>query len=121
MTIQILSKDNDLLGTDIYRESDKTNPMAFRPTIVMSVNPNTSGSNHNVAVKTSVPVVKDVAGVVTSSDSFLMVTKFSALQHISNDVERAKCFDDHIKFLGKARTAILDGQLPDAPINMATA
>lgn len=118
MPLAILSKDNDLLGTDKYRETDKTVPMAYRPTVEMSVNANASGTNNNVTVKSTFPVVTTVNGVTTSKDSFLMVSKFSSLQHITNDVERAKAFDDHIKFLGKARASILDGQLPDAPVVM---
>lgn len=116
MPLLILSKDNDLLGTDKYRDTTKTIPMAYRATIDMSVNQNSTATNNNVTVRSVNPVVKEVAGVTTSQDSFLMVTKFSSLQHITNDTERAACFDKHVAFLLAARASILDGQLPDAPI-----
>lgn len=116
MPLLILSKDNDLLGTDKYRDTTKTIPMAFRATIDMSVNQNSTATNNNVSVRSVHPVVKDISGVTTSSDSFLAVTKFSSLQHITNDVERAACFDNHVAFLLAARSSILDGQLPDEPV-----
>lgn len=119
--IKILSKDNDLLGTDLYRDDNKAIPMAFRPTITHSVNKSASGTNNQVTVKSLHPVLVAIAGVTTADDSFLVVTKFSALQHIVNDDERAAAFDNHVKFLIKARQAILDGELPDAPVVVPTA
>lgn len=117
--IKILSKDNDLIGTDTYRDDTKAIPLAYRHTIAMSINPNASGSNNMVTVKSVRPVVITAAdGKVSSSDSFLGTFKFSALQHVTNDVERALCYDKLLEFLKlpAVRTAILDGQLTDEPV-----
>lgn len=118
MTIKILSKDNDLVGTDKYRDDTKSVPLAYRHTIDMSVNPNASGTNNMVTVKSTLPVPAIVDGRATSNDAFTVSTKFSSLQHITNDVERAAVLTKHIEFLTKAKDAMLDGQLPDEPIVM---
>lgn len=120
MPLVILSKDTDLLGTDRYRDSDKTIPMAFRATIDMTVNPNASNTNNQVTIKSVQPVVNTVQGVVTSKDSFLMVTKFSSLQHITNDAERERIFDNHLRFLIASKQSILDGQLPSQAVVIPT-
>lgn len=119
MTLAILSKDIDVLGIDKYRDTSPSKPMAFRPSLEMSVNQNSTGTNNNVSVRSIYPLIKDVNGVTTSTDSFLMTTKFSALQHVTNDVERAEIYDDHLEFLTKARTAILFGELPKVAITFA--
>lgn len=116
--IKILSKDTDLIGTDKYRDDTKSIPLAFRHTVDMSVNPNASGTNNMVTVKSNLPLVVTVDGRSQSSDSFLMTTKFSALQHVTDDAARASIFDKHIEFLTKSKAAILDGQLPDNAIVM---
>lgn len=120
MALLILSKDNDLFGTDRYRDNNKTVPMAHRATIDMSVNPNASGTNNQVTIKSLEPVIRTIDGVVSSDDSFLVVTKFSSLQHITNDAERERAFDNHLRFLITGKQAILDGQLPDAPVVIPT-
>ena len=120
MPLLILSKDTDLLGTDRYRDSDKAIPMAFRATIDMTVNPNSSGTNNQVTVKSVQPVINTVDGIATSKDSFLVVTKFSSLQHITNDAERERVFDNHLRFLISAKQSILDGQLPSTAVVIPT-
>lgn len=119
--IKIISKDNDILGTDKYRDDDATIPLAYRQTMELSVSPNASGTNHNVSLKTVVPVVNTIDGVTVSNDSFLAVTKFSALQHITNDTERAAAYDKHVAFLSNAevREAFLNGQLTDEPVTIS--
>lgn len=120
MPLVILSKDTDLLGTDRYRDSDKAIPMAFRATIDMTVNPNSSNTNNQVTIKSVQPVVNTVEGVTTSKDSFLMVTKFSSLQHITNEAERERVFDNHLRFLIASKQSILDGQLPSTAVDIPT-
>lgn len=116
MSIKILSKDNDLIGTDKYRDDAKVLPMAYRPTIDNSVTQNAKGTNNSVTIKSVTPVVVTANGVTSSADSFLMVTKFSSLQHITNDAEREQCYDDHVRMLILNRSANLYGQLPDVPV-----
>lgn len=112
MSFSILSKDIDAFGTDIYRDEDKTIPLAFRPTITHSVNPNSDGSNHQVTVKVRVPVVTVTDGVTTSTDRFEFIGKFSSLQNIVADGPRLRCIDTAIEYLTEAKTAIINGQLP---------
>lgn len=119
MSLTILSKQTDALGTDVYRSTDSTIPMAFRPSVEMSAALNPKKTSVSMTVKSLYPLVNTVDGVPVSQNQFLMVTKFTALQHVVNDTERAKIFDDHIAFLEAARSAILEGRLPTTAITLA--
>lgn len=114
--MDILSKETDVIGTDKYRDNTPGIAMAYRPTTFHTVSESSNGKNHPVTVKTNSPVIQTVAGVSVSDDAFLMVTKFSALQHIENDVQRAKTYDDHVAFLVASRDTNLYGTLPKVPI-----
>lgn len=114
--LKILSKDVDAFGTDKYRDDNVAIPMAYRSSAVHSINPNSTSTNNQVTLKTTTPVVNVVNGVSTSNDSFMMVTKFSSLQHIVNDAERALCYDNHIKMLILTRDTNLAGNLPNAAV-----
>lgn len=108
----ILSKQNDVVGVDRYRVNDASIPAAYRPRIDFSCLTNPRGTSNTMTVRSEAPIVKTVDGVTTSSDMFLMTTKFTSLQQVTSDELRAKIFDDHIAFLQKARADILEGRLP---------
>lgn len=118
MPLENLSKQTDLLGTDLYRVESPTVPLAYRQTISHSVTKSPSNQSHSVNVRSVAPVLKTIDGVVTSSDSFLMTTKFTALQHVVDDVLRAKIYDDHIAFLIASRTTNLNGGLPKTAVTI---
>lgn len=115
--MKIISKQQDLFGTDVYRLEDTSKPYAYRPTSEHTVNQNPNKSNNMTTVRTVVPVLTKVDGVTLASNSFSATTKFTALQQITNDVERVLAFDEHIKFLQAARADILEGRLPVAAYN----
>lgn len=117
--MDILSKQTDALGVDQYRDNLAGVPMAYRPTISHSAALNPKGTSVSVQVRSTYPIVNEVNGVKTSTDQFLMQTKFTALQHVTNDTERAAIFDKHIEFLQAARASILEGRLPVAPVDLA--
>lgn len=112
--MKIISKQQDLFGTDVYRLEDASKPFAYRATTEHTVQPNANKSNNMVTIRTVVPVVVDTLGFPSVSNSFSMVTKFAALQQITNQTERALAFDKHIAFLEAARSDILEGRLPTA-------
>lgn len=116
MTIKILSKDVDSFGMDTYRDDNATIPLAYRPTITHEVNPNTSGTNNQVTIRVRVPVVTTVNGVATSTDRFEFIGKYTALQAVTADVERARCLDLAIEYLTAAKAAIINGILPATPV-----
>ena len=107
-----LSKETDTIGVNRLRDELPGVPMAYRPTVTHTVQANASGSSNSVLVRAAVPVVTTVAGVVSSVDTFLATSKFTSLQKITNDAERAKAYDDHIRFLIATRSTNLLGQLP---------
>lgn len=119
MTVKILSKDIDVLGTDTYRDDNAAVPLAYRATVTQTVNPNSEGTNNQVTLKVRVPVVTTVEGVTVSADRFEFIGKFSALQAITADTERARCLDLAIEYLTKARDSIMNGQLPSAAVTLA--
>lgn len=123
LTMDILSKETDAIGTDKYRSTDATIPMAFRQTLTHLVKPNPDGSNHQSTITASVPVVVTIDGVSTSKDTYRAIFKFSSLQHIVNDAERAQAYDLLIKYLSSApgKAAIIGGVLPKTPIALALA
>lgn len=111
--MNIIAKQQDLLGTDKYRDdSNASVPMAYRPTTEHTVSSNPRGTSNMSTVRTVVPVVITVDGVTSSQNQFPMTTKFASLQAITNDVEREKAFDSHMAFLTAAKTDILAGRLP---------
>lgn len=112
--MNIISKQQDLYGTDIYRLEDASKPFAYRATTEHTVQPNANKSNNMVTIRTAVPVVVDTLGVPSAPNTFSMVTKFAALQQITNTTERALAFDEHMAFLEAARLDILEGRLPTA-------
>lgn len=108
----ILSKQNDVVGVDKYRVNDLTIPAAYRPLIDFSCVTNPRGTSNTMTLRSEAPIVKTADGIVTSTDMFLMTTKFTSLQQVTSDALRAKIFDDHVAFLQKARADILEGRLP---------
>lgn len=116
--LKILQKDNDVVGADIYRDDNVAIPNAFRTTLHHEINPNKLGTNNQVTVKCLVPVVQTVDGVMSSKNQFFASFKFASLQHITNDVEREKCYNDIVAYITKpaVKAAILTGTLPAAPV-----
>lgn len=108
----IIQKDNDQLGTDIYRSKDLTIPMAYRPSIVHTSRMSANGNNLNQTIETQVPLVRLVDGLTVSSDAFKASFKFSALQHVVNDAEREECFDALLKYLTVNKADIINGRKP---------
>lgn len=90
--------------------------MAFRPVVEMTAVPNPRQTSNTMTVRSIHPLVVNVDGVTKSNDSFVMTTKFTSLQHVTNDTERAAIFDSHIAFLLAARASILEGRLPLVPM-----
>lgn len=122
MTYTVISKQTDALGTDRLRDDVSGIPLAFRQTINHTVQQNSNGSSNSVLVRVTAPSLKTVDGVVTSTDSFLATSKFTALQKITDDQLRAKAYDDHIRYLIATRATNLLGQLPtgNLPANWAS-
>mgnify|MGYP001046497451 CR=1 FL=1 len=111
-TYGIVQKDNDQLGTDIYRSKDNTIPMAYRPTLVHTSRASANGNNLNHTVEAQVPLVRLVDGLAVSTDSFKATFKFSALQHVVNDDERAEAFDALIAYVKAKKADIIQGRKP---------
>jgi len=119
--LTILSKQTDAIGQDTYRSEVESIPRAYRPMIFMSVAPNPRATSNSVQIRSVYPLLNVVDGITTSQNQFVMVTKFTSLQHVTNDVERAKIFDDHIAFLQQARASILEGRLPTTAVELPAA
>ena len=111
-TYGIVQKDNDQLGTDIWRSKDSQIPMAFRPTIVHTSRASANGNNLNQTVETQVPLVRLVDGLAVSSDSFKATFKFSALQHVVSEEERAEAFDALLAYITANKNDIIQGRKP---------
>lgn len=111
-TYSILQKDNDQLGTDIWRDKDITIPMAYRPILTHMSRANATGTNLNQTIESSVPVVRLVDGLAVSTDAFKATFKFSALQHVVETAQREQCFDALMTYLIANRRAIVDGTKP---------
>ena len=105
----IVQKDNDQLGTDIWRLKDLTIPMAYRTVLTHSSRANAQGTNYNQTVEVVTPIVRLVDGLAVSTDAFKATFKFSALQHVVNDEERALTFDALFTYLQRNRDSIIAG------------
>jgi hypothetical protein len=111
-----IAKQTDTLGSDRYRDEITSVPLAYRPTITHTIQQNGSGSSNSVIVRASAPSLTVVNGITTSTDTFLATSKFTALQQITDNVTRAKAYDDHIRFLIATRATNLNGQLPSTAL-----
>lgn len=116
MSYIYLSKQTDTVGIDRLRDETSGVPLAYRPTVTHTVQANASGSSNSVLVRVAVPCVMTVDGVTAANDTFLASSKFTSLQKITNDVERAKAYDDHIRYLIATRESNLLGQLPNTSL-----
>mgnify|MGYP001040302262 CR=1 FL=1 len=116
MSYIYLSKQTDTVGIDRLRDEISGTPLAYRPTVTHTVQANASGSSNSVLVRVAVPCVLTVDGVTSATDTFLATSKFTSLQKITNDAERAKAYDDHIRYLIATRGSNLLGQLPNTPL-----
>lgn len=118
MSFRCISKQPDLLGSDVYRQMIDGVPNAFLPVITHGISKSPRGTSHTVNVRSVAPSIRNVDGAVTSSDQFLMTTKFTALQHITDQATRAAIYDNHIAFLIASRDTNLAGELPLKPIEL---
>lgn len=107
-----VQKDNDQLGTDILRSADTSIPMAYRPGLTHTSRASANGSNLNQTIEAKVPLVRLVDGLAVSTDSFKATFKYSALQHVTNDVERYEAFDALVAYITTHREEICTGRKP---------
>lgn len=108
-TYTIVQKNNDLLGLDLWRDSNATVPLLFRPTVSHVSRANANGTNINQTIESIVPVIRLVDGLAVSTDAFKATFKFSALQHIVETESREQAFDALVKYLTDNRSAIING------------
>lgn len=119
-SLQLLSKENDVIGTDKYRLEDSKIPAAFRPTCELTVRQNADQSNNNFTIVSRVPVVVTASdGSITSKDTFVASFKFSSLQNVTKDAERVACLDNLLKVITAAKVQILAGMLPQTALSLA--
>lgn len=113
-TYGIVQKDNDQIGTDIWRSKDLSLPIAYRPSLNHTSRASANGNNYNQSIDVKVPLVRLVDGLVVSSDAFKASFKFSALQHVVNDQERSEAFDALIVYVKAHKADIINGRKPIA-------
>ena len=118
MPLQILSKDVDAIGTDVYRDDDATVPLMHRATITESIKANASGTNNNVSVHVKVPVVVTSNGVTTSTDSFNVHVKYTALQNVVADTERVRALELAIEYLIARKATLVQGILSNSAVSL---
>lgn len=119
MALAIESKQQSLLGVDVYRDKSIAVPRAYQPTVTLTAASNAAGTNVNMTVRSDDYVVANVDGRQLQTDRFICTTKFGALQAVSAEVERARIFDTHVAFLIAARESIITGKLPDNALTIA--
>lgn len=119
MPLKILSKDVDAFGSDTYRDDNTAIPLAYRPTIVETINPNKEGTNNMVTVEVKVPVVETINGVTTSKNTFRCTVKYTALQSVTSDAERARALDLAIEYLTARKATLVQGILAASPVTLA--
>lgn len=118
MPFKILSKDVDAFGTDTYRDDNTAIPLAYRPTIVETINPNKEGTNNMVTVEVKVPVVEVIGGLTTSNNTFRCTAKFTALQSVTADAERIRALEVMIEYLTKRKDTLSQGVLASAAVTL---
>lgn len=69
----------------IWRVEDSSLAPMHRPTIRLSGNLNSTGTNANMVLKVQIPVVKVVDGIATSSNTAIASANITALQNVTGE------------------------------------
>lgn len=93
----------------VWRLEDTTLAPMYRPTLRLQSKTNAKGTNVNMTLKASVPIVQSVDGVQVSLNTAVASASVTSLQNVTGDtVERA--IDALIAGLTATREAIVAGK-----------
>lgn len=119
MALSIWSQSPAPLGKNIYRFVGVSAPAQYTPTLQFEAKMNGPGTNTWVKAVTQYPLLAVIDGVTTETNKFQLSTEFSCLQNVTADTERARIFDEHVRFLLTHRSAFLQGNVTvvaDTPV-----
>lgn len=117
--LKIISKTNDPIGVDFYREEDSSLPVGFRPTSTQTVRENADKTSYMTTIETVVPIVRTVNGIQTIVGSYKRVTKLNALSQVIDTAAQSKCDALHEAHVERALPAAHLGNLPTVPLTFA--
>lgn len=119
MALSLWSESSSPLGVSIFRFVGIAVPAQFVPFLKFEAKMNSAGTNTWMRVDTRYPLLSTVDGVTTQTNEFKMYSEFSSLQSVLAPTEKARIFDEHVRFLLTHRTAILEGNVKttaDTPV-----
>ena len=93
----------------VWRVEDASIAPMFRPTLRLTSKANNLGTNVNMTLKASVPVVSTVDGTQVSKNTAIASATLTALQNVSTS-EAADAIDALIKGLTAVRDAMIAGK-----------
>lgn len=108
-TFKPLVIDNDLYGQNILRADVAGLAVAFRPTISHTNRLSANKANSNQTIEVVYPIVTTLDGRPVSQDSWKATFKFSALQHVIDNVTANEVIDTLIAYINAHRDIIIEG------------
>lgn len=114
----IIVKDNDIFGRDLYRASLRGVPLGFQPTVEHVVRQSANKNNNNVTVEAISPIVRLVDGLAVSTDAYKASFKFTALQHVEDDAAADLVIDATLAYINAHRAVIKAGLKPTTPTTL---
>lgn len=93
----------------IWRVETPTLAPMYRPTLRLQSKQNAKGTNVNMTIKASIPIVLDVEGVQTSVNTAIASASVTSLQNVTGD-SVGRAIDALIAGLTATRDAIISGK-----------
>lgn len=108
----VIVKDNDIFGRDLYRASISGVPLGFQPTLEHVVRQSANKNNNNTTIEAISPIVRLVDGLAVSTDAYKASFKFTALQHVQDDEAADLVIDAVLAYITTHRAVIKAGLKP---------
>mgnify|MGYP001042885135 CR=1 FL=1 len=108
-TFELFSAPTSNGDPAIWRVETPTLAPMYRPTLRLQSKQNAKGTNVNMTVKASVPIVTNVDGVQTSLNTAIASASVTSLQNVTGDAVK-NAIDALIAGLTATREAIIAGK-----------
>lgn len=106
---ELFSAPTSIGDPAIWRVETPTLAPMYRPTLRLQSKQNAKGTNVNMTLKASVPIVSDVGGAQTSLNTAIASASITSLQNVTGDAV-ARAIDALIAGLTATREAVIAGK-----------
>ena len=109
MTISVYSSSDTPIGETIYTFDGVVAPAQFVPTLTVTTERNSSGTNTQYRVHVEYPLVTTVDGITSAPNTLKANFNFTALRNVLNEAEKTRVINEIAAFLTAELTNIITG------------